>query len=58
VGGPQPEPGATATELAGHNRPEVADSIRAQFGQRMAANDIADITYIVTRSRHVASMRC
>ena len=49
------EPGATATELAGHNRPEVLDSIRAQFGQRMEAADIADaIIYIVTRPRHVA----
>jgi NADP-dependent 3-hydroxy acid dehydrogenase YdfG len=49
------EPGATATELAGHNRPEVLDSIRNQFGQRMEAGDIADaITYIVTRPRHVA----
>jgi NADP-dependent 3-hydroxy acid dehydrogenase YdfG len=49
------EPGATATELAGHNRPEVLDSIRTQFGQRMEAEDIADaITYIVTRPRHVA----
>jgi len=49
------EPGATATELAGHNRPEVLDGIRAQFGQRMEAGDIADaITYIVTRPRHVA----
>jgi NADP-dependent 3-hydroxy acid dehydrogenase YdfG len=49
------EPGATATELAGHNRPEVLESIRNQFGQRMDASDIADaITYIVTRPRHVA----
>jgi NADP-dependent 3-hydroxy acid dehydrogenase YdfG len=49
------EPGATATELAGHNRPEVLESIRNQFGQRMQAEDIADaITYIVTRPRHVA----
>ena len=49
------EPGATATELAGHNRPEVLDSMRNQFGQRMDAEDIADaITYIVTRPRHVA----
>jgi NADP-dependent 3-hydroxy acid dehydrogenase YdfG len=49
------EPGATATELAGHNRPEVLDSLRAQFGQRMEAEDIADaIAYIVTRPRHVA----
>jgi NADP-dependent 3-hydroxy acid dehydrogenase YdfG len=49
------EPGATATELATHNRPEVLESIRGQFGQRMAAEDVADaITYIVTRPRHVA----
>ena len=49
------EPGATATELASHNRPEVLESIRSQFGQRMAAEDIASaITYIVTRPRHVA----
>jgi NADP-dependent 3-hydroxy acid dehydrogenase YdfG len=49
------EPGATATELAGHNRPEILDGLRGQFGQRMEAEDIADaITYIVTRPRHVA----
>jgi NADP-dependent 3-hydroxy acid dehydrogenase YdfG len=49
------EPGATATELAGHNRPEVLESIRSQFGQTMEAADIADaITFIVTRPRHVA----
>jgi NADP-dependent 3-hydroxy acid dehydrogenase YdfG len=49
------EPGATATELAGHNRPEVLESLRNQFGQRMEADDIADaIAYIVTRPRHVA----
>jgi NADP-dependent 3-hydroxy acid dehydrogenase YdfG len=49
------EPGATATELAGHNRPEVLQAIRNQFGQTMAAEDIADaITYIITRPRHVA----
>ena len=49
------EPGATATELASHNRPEVLQSIRSQFGQTMDAGDIADaITYIVTRPRHVA----
>jgi NADP-dependent 3-hydroxy acid dehydrogenase YdfG len=49
------EPGATATELADHNRPEVLERIRNQFGQRMEAEDIADaITYIVTRPRHVA----
>jgi NADP-dependent 3-hydroxy acid dehydrogenase YdfG len=49
------EPGATATELAGHNRPEVLESIRSQFGQRMEAEDIADaVSYIVARPRHVA----
>jgi NADP-dependent 3-hydroxy acid dehydrogenase YdfG len=49
------EPGATATELATHNRPVVLESIRSQFGQRMDAGDIADaISYIVTRPRHVA----
>jgi NADP-dependent 3-hydroxy acid dehydrogenase YdfG len=48
------EPGATATELASHNRPEVLHSIRSQFGQTMDAGDIADaIAYIVTRPRHV-----
>jgi NADP-dependent 3-hydroxy acid dehydrogenase YdfG len=49
------EPGATATELASHNRAEVLENIKSQFGQTMAAEDIADaITYIVTRPRHVA----
>ena len=48
------EPGATATELVSHNRPEVLDSIRNQLGQTMQAEDIADaISYIVTRPRHV-----
>jgi NADP-dependent 3-hydroxy acid dehydrogenase YdfG len=49
------EPGATATELASHNRAEVLESIKSQFGQTMAAEDIADaVTYIVTRPRTVA----
>ena len=49
------EPGATATELVSHNRPEVLESLRGQRGQSMQAGDIADaITYIVTRPRHVA----
>jgi NADP-dependent 3-hydroxy acid dehydrogenase YdfG len=48
------EPGATATELASHNRPEILEGIRSQFGQRMEAADIADaIRYIVARPRHV-----
>jgi NADP-dependent 3-hydroxy acid dehydrogenase YdfG len=51
------EPGATATELAGHNRPEVLESMRSRFSgvERLQAEDIADaVTYIVTRPRHVA----
>jgi NADP-dependent 3-hydroxy acid dehydrogenase YdfG len=49
------EPGATDTELASHNRPEVLDIMRSQFGQTMEPDDIAGaITYIVTRPRHVA----
>jgi NADP-dependent 3-hydroxy acid dehydrogenase YdfG len=49
------EPGATATELASHNRPEVLATLSSQTGSRMEAGDIADaITYIVTRPRHVA----
>jgi NADP-dependent 3-hydroxy acid dehydrogenase YdfG len=51
------EPGATETELAGHNRPEVLDTIKARFEgvERLRAEDIADtIAYIVTRPRYVA----
>ncbi|HXQ63093.1 MAG TPA: SDR family NAD(P)-dependent oxidoreductase [Acidimicrobiales bacterium] len=51
------EPGAVATELAGHNRPEVLETMRTRFAgvERMQAEDIADaVTYIVTRPRHVA----
>jgi NADP-dependent 3-hydroxy acid dehydrogenase YdfG len=48
------EPGATATELSSHNRPEILAGIRSQFGQTMEAGDIADgIAYIVTRRREV-----
>ena len=49
------EPGATSTELTAHNRPEVVESIRHQFGQSLEPADIADaICYIVTRPQHVA----
>jgi len=51
------EPGATSTELAGHNRAEVLETMRARFAgiERMQADDIADaITYVVTRRSHVA----
>ena len=51
------EPGAVATELAGHNRPEVLESIRTRFAgvERLQAEDVADaVAYVVTRPRHVA----
>src|SRR5580700_701709 len=51
------EPGATATELSSHNRPEVRTAIQERFGsiERLEADDIADvIAFIVTRPRHMA----
>jgi NADP-dependent 3-hydroxy acid dehydrogenase YdfG len=51
------EPGAVATELVSHNRPEVQEQIKGRFGEieRLAADDIADaISYVVTRDRHIA----
>jgi NADP-dependent 3-hydroxy acid dehydrogenase YdfG len=49
------EPGATATELVSHNRPEIQEGVRSQLGPWLEADDVADaITYIVTRPRHVA----
>ncbi|MDQ3716792.1 MAG: SDR family NAD(P)-dependent oxidoreductase [Actinomycetota bacterium] len=51
------EPGAVATELSSHNRPEILESIKQRFAdvERLQAVDIAHaIVYIVTRPRHVA----
>jgi NADP-dependent 3-hydroxy acid dehydrogenase YdfG len=51
------EPGAVATELVSHNRPQIRDQMAQRFGdvERLGAEDIADaITYIVTRPRRVA----
>ena len=51
------EPGAVATELAGHNRPEIQETLLTRFRdmERMEAEDIADaIGYVVTRPRRVA----
>jgi NADP-dependent 3-hydroxy acid dehydrogenase YdfG len=51
------EPGAVATELQGHNRPEVQEEIERRFEDMeiLQAEDIADaIAYVVTRPRHVA----
>jgi NADP-dependent 3-hydroxy acid dehydrogenase YdfG len=51
------EPGAVATELSSHNRPEIRDQISQRFGavERMHATDISDlIGYIVTRPWRVA----
>jgi NADP-dependent 3-hydroxy acid dehydrogenase YdfG len=51
------EPGAVATELVSHNRPEVQEGMKGRFAgvQRLEAEDIADsILYVVTRPRKVA----
>jgi NADP-dependent 3-hydroxy acid dehydrogenase YdfG len=51
------EPGATTTELAGHNRPEVRETMAQRFAgvERLIAEDIADtIEFIVTRPRRMA----
>jgi NADP-dependent 3-hydroxy acid dehydrogenase YdfG len=51
------EPGATRTELAGHNRPEVLQTMASTFGdtELMEAEDIAEsIVFTVTRPRRVA----
>jgi NADP-dependent 3-hydroxy acid dehydrogenase YdfG len=51
------EPGAVATELTDHMKPEMRDRTRNRFQdiERLEAEDIADnIEYIVTRPRRVA----
>src|SRR6202034_3688002 len=51
------EPGATATELASHNRPEILEGMAQTFGsiEIMHAEDIAEsIRYAVTQPRRVA----
>jgi NADP-dependent 3-hydroxy acid dehydrogenase YdfG len=51
------EPGAVATELSGHNRPEVREMIAGNFAgvTRLQAEDIAAaVLFVVTQPRHVA----
>jgi NADP-dependent 3-hydroxy acid dehydrogenase YdfG len=51
------EPGAVATELSSHNRPEIRQTIGQRFAgvERLQAADIAKaILYMVTQPRHVA----
>ena len=51
------EPGATSTELASHNRPEILEGMAQTFGgiEIMHAEDIAEsIRYAVTQPRRVA----
>jgi NADP-dependent 3-hydroxy acid dehydrogenase YdfG len=50
------EPGATATELVSHNRPEIQEVLSGQLSaKKLESEDIADaIAYIVTRPAHMA----
>jgi NADP-dependent 3-hydroxy acid dehydrogenase YdfG len=51
------EPGATNTELASHNRPEIRERMGQRFAgvERLEAADIAEtIAFIVTRPRRMA----
>ena len=51
------EPGAVATELAGHNRPEIREQIAQRFGdiERLTAEDIAGaILYAIGQPSHVS----
>ena len=51
------EPGAVATELGSHVRPEVRAVLEQRLAgvERMQADDIAEaVLFVVTRPRHVA----
>jgi NADP-dependent 3-hydroxy acid dehydrogenase YdfG len=51
------EPGAVATELAGHNRPEVLEQMRRRFAgvTPLAAEDIASaVLYAITQPPNVS----
>jgi NADP-dependent 3-hydroxy acid dehydrogenase YdfG len=51
------EPGATSTQLASHNRPEILEGMRQTFGniERLTSEDIAQaVRYAVTQPRRVA----
>ena len=51
------EPGAVATELASHNRPEVRERMNERFAgmELLQADDIArTIAFVVTSPRHMA----
>jgi clavulanate-9-aldehyde reducatase len=51
------EPGAVATELAGHNRPEIREQIAERFGdiERLRAEDIATaVLYAIGQPPHVS----
>jgi NADP-dependent 3-hydroxy acid dehydrogenase YdfG len=51
------EPGAVATELISHNRPEVQDMLKNRFGdmKRLESEDIAaGILYAVSQPQHVS----
>jgi NADP-dependent 3-hydroxy acid dehydrogenase YdfG len=51
------EPGAVATELAGHNRPEVLEQMAKRFAgvTRLAAEDIAGaVLYAIGQPQNVS----
>jgi len=51
------EPGAVATELAGHNRPEIREQMAKRFDgiTRLTAEDIANaVLYAISQPAHVS----